>query len=167
MYTHTHMHTHTHTHTPHTKGKVLLPLWCPTLCDPMDCSPPGSSVRDFPGKKTHGLPFPSAGNLPNSGMEPRSPVLQADSLLSRQGSPTCACMCMCVYVYVYVCACITESLPYTWLSHHTVNPLYFGLLKTISSKKKKVSSCLGFLLWHMCLWCSQTKSKPLPTPCTL
>ena len=26
---------------------------CPTLCDPMDCSPSGSSVRgDFPGKST-------------------------------------------------------------------------------------------------------------------
>ena len=26
---------------------------CPTLCDPMDCSPPGSSVHgDSPGKKT-------------------------------------------------------------------------------------------------------------------
>ena len=26
---------------------------CPTLCDPMDCSPPGSSVHgDYPGKKT-------------------------------------------------------------------------------------------------------------------
>ena len=26
---------------------------CPTLCDPMDCSPPGPSVHeDSPGKKT-------------------------------------------------------------------------------------------------------------------
>ena len=29
----------------------LVALLCPTLCDPMDCSPPGSSVRgDSPGK---------------------------------------------------------------------------------------------------------------------
>ena len=25
---------------------------CPTLCDPMDCSPPGSCPWDFPGKST-------------------------------------------------------------------------------------------------------------------
>ena len=25
---------------------------CPTLSDPMDCSPPGSSVHEFPGKST-------------------------------------------------------------------------------------------------------------------
>ena len=27
---------------------VLVPHLCPTLCDPMDCSPPGSSVHELP-----------------------------------------------------------------------------------------------------------------------
>ena len=36
-----------------------------------------------------GLPFPSPGNLPNPGIEPRSPALQADSLPSEPpGSST-------------------------------------------------------------------------------
>ena len=57
---------------------------CPTLCNPLDCSPPGSSVHgDSPGKITgvgcHAL---LQGNLPNPGIEPRSPALQADSLPS-------------------------------------------------------------------------------------
>ena len=30
----------------------LVAQSCPALCDPMDCSPPGSSVHDFPGKNT-------------------------------------------------------------------------------------------------------------------
>ena len=50
----------------------------------MDCSPPGSSVPWLsPGKNT-GVkkPFFSPGDLPNPGIEPRSPALQADSLLS-------------------------------------------------------------------------------------
>ena len=35
-----------------------------------------------------GLPFPSPGYLPNPGIEPRSPALQADSLLTElQGKP--------------------------------------------------------------------------------
>ena len=30
---------------PHiVKVKVLIAQWCPALCDPRDCSPPGSSV---------------------------------------------------------------------------------------------------------------------------
>ena len=33
-----------------------------------------------------GLPFPSPGDLPDAGVNPRSPALQADSLLSEQGS---------------------------------------------------------------------------------
>ena len=33
--------------------KLLVAQSCPTLCDPVDCSPPGSSVHeDSPGKKT-------------------------------------------------------------------------------------------------------------------
>ena len=35
----------------------------------------------FPGQEYwSGLPFPSPGDLPDPGIEPRSPVLQADSL---------------------------------------------------------------------------------------
>ena len=33
-----------------------------------------------------GLPFPSPGDLPDAGVNPRSPALQADFLLSEQGS---------------------------------------------------------------------------------
>ena len=52
---------------------------CPTLCNSMNCSLPDSSVPgDSPGKS--GLPCPPPGDLPNSGMEPKSPTLQADSL---------------------------------------------------------------------------------------
>jgi len=35
---------------------------------------------DFPGKSE--LPFPSPGDFSNSGIEPGSPALQADSLLT-------------------------------------------------------------------------------------
>ena len=57
---------------------VIVAQSCPTLCDPMDCSPPGSSVhRDSPGKNTgvdcHALlqrVFPTQGSnqgLPRGG----------------------------------------------------------------------------------------------------
>ena len=62
---------------------VLIARSCPTLCDPMDYSPPGSSVMAFSRQEYwSGLPFPSPGNLPNPGIEPGSPALQADSLPS-------------------------------------------------------------------------------------
>ena len=47
----------------------------------LDCSPPGSSVQGvFPGKNTGVCCHAHLrGNLPNSGVKPRSPALQADS----------------------------------------------------------------------------------------
>ena len=45
---------------------------CPTLCDPIDCSPPGSSFpRDFPGKNTGvGCHFLLQGIFPTQGSNP-------------------------------------------------------------------------------------------------
>ena len=62
----------------------LVAQSCPTLCNPVDSSLPGSSVHeDSPGKNTglgcHAL---LQGNLPNPGIEPRYPALQVDSLPS-------------------------------------------------------------------------------------
>ena len=48
---------------------------CLTLCYPMDCKPPGSSVhRIFRQEYWSGLPFPPSGDLPNTGIEPKSLV---------------------------------------------------------------------------------------------
>ena len=56
---------------------------CPTLCDPVDCSPPGSSVNGIlQARILEWLPFPSPGDFPDPGIEPRSPALQADALPS-------------------------------------------------------------------------------------
>ena len=111
---------------------MLVTQSCPTLCDPIDGSPPGSRIPGilqartlewvaiaFSAKTSYcntivkslscvwlfatswtvahqaslsvgfprqeywsGLPFPSSGDLPDPGIEPRSPKLQADALLS-------------------------------------------------------------------------------------
>ena len=55
---------------------------CPTLCDPVDCSPPGFSMRFSRQEYWSGLPFPSPGDLPDPEIEPWSPALQADTLTS-------------------------------------------------------------------------------------
>ena len=61
--------------------KVLVTQLCLTLCDPIDCSPPNSSVHGFFKQEYwSGLSFPSPGDLPNPGTEPGSPTFQANSL---------------------------------------------------------------------------------------
>ena len=54
-----------------------------TLCDPMDCSLLGSSVQGIlQARILEWVATLSLGNLPNPGIEPRSPVLQLNSLAS-------------------------------------------------------------------------------------
>ena len=62
----------------------LVAQSCLTLCNPMDCNLPGSSVHgDSPGKNTGlGCHDPPPGDLPNPGIKTRSPTLWADSLPS-------------------------------------------------------------------------------------
>ena len=59
----------------------------------MDCSLPGSSVRGILQQEYWRVfPFSSTGDLPDPGVEPGSPALQADSLPSEPpgnpGSPS-------------------------------------------------------------------------------
>ena len=73
------------------------------------------SMEFFSQEYWSGLPFPSPGGLPNPGIEPRSPTLQADALpseppaismlLQMVGFPCCCCflwLCICVCVCVFI-----------------------------------------------------------------
>ena len=51
---------------------------CPTLCNPMDCRPPGSSVYGiFQAGILGRIAFPPPGDLPNPRIKPMSPVSPA------------------------------------------------------------------------------------------
>ena len=86
---------------------VLCPLWSEvkslrhvrlfvipwTLCDPLDCIAHQAPLSLGFSRQEYwsGLPFPSPGDLPDPGIEPRSPTLQADALTSEPlGKPLCS-----------------------------------------------------------------------------
>ena len=49
---------------------------CLTLCHPVDCGPPGSSLRGISQARTlERVAVPSSGDCPNSGIEPASPYV--------------------------------------------------------------------------------------------
>ena len=60
--------------------KMKVTQWYLTLCDPMTIQSMEFSQPEY----QRGQPFPSPGDLPNPGIEPRSPTLQEDSLPYRQ-----------------------------------------------------------------------------------
>ena len=65
------------------EGGGLITKSCPTLATPWTvvCQAP-LSMRFSKQEYWSGFPFPSPGYLPDPGIEPRSPALQADSLPS-------------------------------------------------------------------------------------
>ena len=67
-------------------GGSLVARLCPTLVAPWTVAHQAPLSMEFPRQEYwRGLPFPSPWDLPNPGIEPQSPVLQADSLLTELG----------------------------------------------------------------------------------
>ena len=63
------------------RSVILVAQSCLTLCDPIDCNPQAPPSMGFSRQEYwSGLPFPSPGDLPDPGLKPGSPALQADSL---------------------------------------------------------------------------------------
>ena len=80
--------------TPYPPGMLFI-MPCVSCCSPVwlfatpwtvACQAP-LSMEFSRQEYWSALPFPSPGDLPNPGIEPRSPVLQADSLPSKPASP--------------------------------------------------------------------------------
>ena len=66
---------------------------CPTLCDPMDCSPPDSSVHGIlQARILEWVAISFSRGLPQPGIEPTSPALASGFFTSeRPGKPICTC----------------------------------------------------------------------------
>ena len=73
--------------------EVLVTQSYPTLCDPTNCSLPDSSVPGILQERIlEWIAISFSRDLPNPGVEPGSPALQADPLLSEvQGRSTLSC----------------------------------------------------------------------------
>ena len=64
-----------------------------------------AGILDFPGKNTegNGLPFPSPGHLPDPGIEPGSPALQADTPPSEPSGKPHFKMYFTLYIVMCIC----------------------------------------------------------------
>ena len=113
MHAHAHTHTHTHarTHTcarTHTHVRAHTHSRTDTCCAVLSCSVVSNSVRSHGLQPSRllcpwgfsrqeywsGLPCPPPGDLPNQGIEPRFPPLEADSLPTELSGN--------IYIYRYI-----------------------------------------------------------------
>ena len=69
-----------------------------------------------------GLPFPSPEDLPNPGIEPRPPALQADSIPAEPPGKRPLCVCVFVFIYMIQCKfCYRTMFIVRILSHYGMN----------------------------------------------
>ena len=81
-----------------------------------------------------GLPFPSPEDLPNSGIKPRSPVLQADSSpLEIPRKPQCIIRCFINHELSYKCILPFYTVYNSWFIGH----LFFSSQKIKTGSKKE------------------------------
>ena len=77
-------------------GGGLVTKLCPTFAMPWIAACQASLFTGFPRQEyCSGLPFPSPGDLPDLGIEPMSPALQADSLSPSHQGRIAPCLQLC------------------------------------------------------------------------
>ena len=83
------------------KYMCVLSRFSPTLCNPMVCSPPGSSVHGILQVRIlERVAMPSSRGLSNSGVEPMSHMSPPVLPLAPPVKPQ---MYVRIYIYMYVC----------------------------------------------------------------
>ena len=119
---------------------VLITQSCPTLCDPMNCSPPGSSPWNFPGKSTGvGCHFLLQGIFLTQGSNPGLQHCGQTLLQSEPpGKPPVALKLLCL---------VGRSLP----SLPCFSLLFILPLFVKSPQITTLPSCFSFSLGWFCL----------------
>ena len=102
---------------------------CPTLCYPMDYIVHGI----LQARILEWVAFPFSGDLPNPGIEPRSPALQADSLPAEpQRKEPVHCSMSSSNCYFLTCIQVSqESGKVVWYSHLFKNFPQFLVIHTV------------------------------------
>jgi len=105
----------------------LVTQSCQTLCGPMEYNLPGSSVNRDSGLSRQecwsGLPCPPAVDLPNTGIKPRSPATQVDSLPSEPPGKTWNSLC-----FIKNISLISVLTVLTFLSTYIQEFIFFCLM---------------------------------------
>ena len=124
-----------------TNFEVNLPtyIWhyiaqsCPTLCNPVDCSPPGSSVQGIlQARILEWVAISFSRGLPDPWVELRSPTLKADALTSEPpGKPSKGSY--------------TTILGWSWLQIDTVSMCGFSCLQ-IGKEQQGGTEAIGLVM---------------------
>ena len=117
-------------------GGGLVTKSCPTLATPWTEARQTPLSMGFSRQEYwSGLPFPSSGDLPDPGIEPQCPALQADSLLTELPEKS-------IYIYVYISESLS-SIPGTnkILFCQLYCQLYFSKKINLKIESNRLKNC--------------------------
>ena len=125
----------------------LVAQSCLTLCHPMNCSPPSSSVHGifFSGKNTGaGCHFFLQGIFLTQGSNPHLLHWQAESIpQSHLGSP------LYIYIYIYIKG---NSLAVQWLGHHILTAGIQASIPGQGTSYQEKATIPAPVRWNMVEW---------------
>ena len=109
-------------------GGLVIKLW-PTLTTTWTVAHQAPLSMGFSRQEYgSGLPFPSSGDLSHPGIEPGSPVLQADSLPTElRGNFLCMYICLYIYIFwviLWMLFSVTFFLLHTWWTFFPVSKIF-------------------------------------------
>ena len=108
------------------KVKVLVAQSCPTLCNPMDYNLPGFSFLGIlQARILEEVAIPSAEDLTDPGIKPRSPALQEDYLLS-EPQETLVQECSNYHTMHCIKPNISKILSFQHVVNSLINEIYFS-----------------------------------------
>ena len=128
--------------------------WVLTLCEPVDRSPLGFSVRGILETRTlGGLPVPPPGNLPYPGIKTMSPTSAGRCFTTEPPAKP-----LRENGYMYMCGWV--PLLFTWNYHNVVNQLYPNRKLKVKNKSLcNVKHSPKIQKTFPCVWCFELQSQ--------
>ena len=160
-------------------GGGLVTKLCPTLTTPWTLACRAPLSMEFSRQEYwSGLPFPSPGDLPDPGIKPRSPVLQADSLPTELGRKPGTSGCVIKLATNSVQCLIKYGDPLFYITNETNHSYTFWIMEEkhflyLYTRENSFSQMdlrwififrLPFCLWPL-LWTPHSYAKGYRLPC--
>ena len=117
--------------------------WWPTLCNPMDGSPPGFSVHEILQEEYwSGLPYPPPGDLPDPGIEPT--FLASPALTGRFF--TTYTTWEAIYAFKTLSKCMRNIWNLTLKINVCLNISFLNIGGLLNCRIRAIFSCLPLLV---------------------
>ena len=100
------------------KVNVLVAQSCLTLCDPMDCTTPASSVHEMLQARILewvANPFSMGSSQPRDWTQASCIAGRFFAIRATRDTPICRCVYVCIYMCKYMYSIVVQLLSHVWL----------------------------------------------------